>query len=286
MCGKCLKRSSSVAIAGLVALFAAACSSDDDGGAEVDAQVTDRLATAAEGIEAADGLHVEMRFVLYEGGESDSTGAEPDQATCMAASFEPAATTETGERAYMNFGTPHEDYANYGCLLGSTFTVDGTRVYAHTDEPAPGTSNGLLSRVGETTPELVDELTALDSDAGAELVALVESGATGVEEVDDDTVTFEIDPDELAGNAPPEAATDEPADTVTLTAAYDSEAPEQLASLEFEVTAGDTTAMVTYYYADYNQPQEVEIPVAPYITPDVTPLRSLDELQAFVGLSA
>lgn len=281
MCGKCLKRSSSVAIAGLVALIAAACSSDDDDGAEVDAQVTDRLTVAAEEIEQADGLHVEMKFVLYEGDDT-----EPAEATCMAASFEPAGTTETGERAYMNFGTPHEDYDSMGCLLGDTFTVDGTLVYAHTSEPAPGTDAGLLSRVGETTPELVDELTALDSDAGAELVALVESGATGVEEVDDDTVTFDIDPDELADNAPSEAATEEPADTVTLTAAYDPEAPEQLASLEYEVTAGDTTAVLTYYYADYNQPQEVEIPVAPYITPEVTPLRSLDELRAFVGLNA
>jgi hypothetical protein len=265
----------------------AACSSDDDtdaDAADADAAVTERLAAAADEIEGADGLHVEMRFVLYQG--EDGSEADPDEASCVAGSFEPAGTSETSERAHLNFGTPHEDYDNYGCLLGTTFTVDGTRVYAHTDEPAPGTANGLLSRVGETTPELLaemTEMTSLDADSGTELVALAET-ATGVEQVDDDTVVFEIDPDELAGNAPPEAATDEPADTVRLTAAYDPSAPERLGSLEYEVTAGDVTALVTYYYEDYGQPQGVEIPVAPYITPDVAQLTTLDELSAFVGL--
>jgi len=263
---------------GLVAVLAASCSSGDDG---VPSDVTERLSAAVDEIEGADGLHVEMRFLSYDEGRP-GTADEPDAATCVAASFEPAGTSEAGERLHMNFGAPHEDYDNYGCLLGSTFTVDGTLVYAHTDEHAPGTSYGLLSRVGETTPELIAEMSALETGSGVELANLVES-ASGVEEVDD-TVVFDLDPDEVAERAPPEAATDEPADTVTLTATYDPDAGDRLTSLGYEITAGDATVLLTYYYDAYDEPQDVEVPVAPYITPEVTRLTTLDELAAFVGL--
>lgn len=272
---------------GLLTLVAA-CSS---GGDEAPPEVAERLTQAVEEIERADGLHVDMSVLYYGHGRNDPAD-EPDEASCVVASFEPTGTSEAGERLHMNFGTPHEDYENYGCLLGSTFTVDGTRVYAHTDERAPGTSHGLLSRVGETTPELIDELSTLETGSGTELANLVDT-ASGVEEVDDDTVVFDLDPARVVERAPADAATEEPPDAVTLTVEYHPDDTDhtdhpddagRIASLGYEITAGDAVLLLTYRYEAYGETQGVEIPEDRYLSAEVTRLTTLDELRAFVGL--
>jgi hypothetical protein len=273
----------------LVTGLAGACSSgDDDGGggeSAVPDEVHTRLTTAAEAVEAADGIQTGLR-ILISGNDA------PDITTCVDMHIEPAATSEAGERAYFNFGTPHEDYGINGCLVGTTFTVDGPTVYVPTDERVPGRQN-TLSRVGEASPELIGELTGMDTGTAAELVALVE-GATGVDEVDDDTAVFELDPDRVAELVPPDLAVGDDGaggaemaeiEAVTLTARYHpGDEADRLASLEYEVRSGSESAVLTYTYDDYGQAQDVEIPVAPFVSPDVTPLASLDELAAFVGL--
>jgi hypothetical protein len=274
MSDRCWERSLLAHLAGGVALLAVACSSGADGGAGVPDEVVARLVAAAEAVEAADGLETSLRFAI---------GDEPG--TCVSMRLEPAATSAAGERAHFNFGVPHDDYDVHGCLVGTTFTVDGSTVYAHTDEPVPGRL-GTLSRVGEASPELIDQLAGIDTGTAAALAALVEDAATGVDQVDDDTVVVELDPeavDELAPAAIDGAATGE-LESVTLTARYHPDDPDRLASLEYEATGGSESAIMAYTYDGYDQPQDVEIPVAPYITPDVTPLTTRDELAAFVGL--
>jgi hypothetical protein len=259
-----------IAVLGLVA--PAACSSGDEGVPEA---VVERLTAGIDEIEAADGMHFEVHI---EVGNANDPGSDPDVSECVTMSIEPSGTAPTGERLEANLGTPH---VAVGCNIGSWFTVDGTRVYVPTDERAPGLL-GHLNLVGETTPELIAEMTTDETEPALDPSGIV-AAATRVDEVDDDKIVFELDPTAVSDLGRTDLPDPEAIDSLSLTVEFDPNEHDRLVSLRYEALADDVIGTTTYLYDALNEPQDVEIPGDQYLAPEVTQLTTVDELTAFVG---
>jgi hypothetical protein len=252
------------------AVTAGGCSS----GGSVPDEAIERVTAGVDQVEVADGMRFEIHIVVV-----DDDPRNPLAETCVATELEPAGTSPDGDRLHMWRGTPNDAV---GCTLGTSFAVDGTRVYAHTPgTPGDESDEFLRWRVGETTPELVAEMAEDQTELRFDPAGLADAANSA--EVEDARIAFDLDPAALPDVGGAELPDDEAVDNLTMVAEFALDDPDRLESIEFAVAAEDVSTTITYVFEDLDQPQNVEIPPERYLEPGVTQLTTLDELTAFVG---
>lgn len=230
----------------------------------------DRILRGYELIESADGLSSTYGIVATEGDTEIAS-------SCVSVTREPRSVAP--DRQELHMGSFIENAKM--CAPDTSFTIDGTTVYVATDELPPG-RRWWIHNWAEVAEDVITEVSKADEQAEVRYRALLDAASNATE--NSSSISFDVSREALieSGLMKAEEVDDSAEAKAEFRFALDGGGLEEI---HFAVTSDGATVNTWYLFTRVNEPQNITIPKAPFLNPKSKPIKTVEQFNAFVGIT-